>query len=102
MCNFYWLESPCGHGTLVAAGTYCRLFFNQLQRINDPQERSRPGLPFDVPQQCLPNQGNVMRRFVNEYCSVECRNNSLYGPRLGAPGARFGPGSERIGVGWQY
>jgi hypothetical protein len=43
-----------------------------------------------------------MRRFVNEYCSVECRNNSLCGPRLGAPGARFGPGSERIGVGWQY
>jgi hypothetical protein len=100
-------------------------------------ERARPGIPFEVPQGCLPNRRNIRLRYTGEYCSFECRNNSrvgwngngyeggVGGVREGFGGARdghngrermgngmgsgwcgdrdarFGPGSERIGVGWR-
>ena len=39
---------------------------------------------------------------MNDYCSYECRNNSLQADRrYGAKDAKFGPGNERIGVGWR-
>jgi hypothetical protein len=102
MCQYWRIESLCGHSALMA-GPSCYLIYEQLQRINDPAERTRYDLPFEIPQQCLPNGRNIQRRYVNDYCSWECRNNGLYADRrCGAPGARYGPGSERIGVGWRY
>ncbi|KAG0648674.1 hypothetical protein D0Z07_4833 [Hyphodiscus hymeniophilus] len=100
MCQYYSISPLCGHRTLMA-GPSCYLIYGQLQRINDPRE-SRHSLPFEVPEQCMPNRRNIFIRYVQDYCSWECRNNGLYAERCGAPGARFGPGSERIGVGWRY
>ncbi|TVY47090.1 hypothetical protein LOCC1_G002479 [Lachnellula occidentalis] len=89
MCNYWSIEPLCGHRTLFA-GSNCYLLFDQLQRITDPTERARPGLPFEVPRQCLPHRANTTRR-----------NTALYAPRCGTRDARYGPGSERIGVGWR-
>ncbi|CAG8973924.1 hypothetical protein HYALB_00003702 [Hymenoscyphus albidus] len=101
MCNFYLMEPLCGHTTLLA-GSHCYLLYHQLQRINDPAELARPGLPFDMPEQCVPNRMNVRRRPIHDYCSFECRNNGHFGVRYGTRDANYGPGSERIGVGWRY
>lgn len=102
MCNYWSIEPLCGHRTLHA-GSNCYLLFAQLNRINDPRELARPGLPFEVPHECLPNRWNVQPKYVNEYCSWECRNNGMYADRrCGERDARYGPGSERIGVGWRY
>ncbi|KAE9372276.1 hypothetical protein N431DRAFT_439390 [Stipitochalara longipes BDJ] len=85
------------------AGPSCYLIYEQLQRINNPDERAAYDLPFEIPDQCLPSRQNVRRRYVNDYCSWECRNNGLYADRRrGTHDARYGPGSERIGVGWRY
>ncbi|KAF8854686.1 hypothetical protein BDZ45DRAFT_805610 [Acephala macrosclerotiorum] len=101
MCNFWLVESPCGHRRLMA-GSNCYRVYEQLQRINDPAEFHRPGVPFRIPPECLPNRRNVQRTYTNEYCSYECRNNGHHGERCGMRDARYGPGSERIGVGWRY
>jgi hypothetical protein len=102
MCYYWSIEFLCGHGTLLA-GPNCYIIYDQLQRINDPAERARPGLPFEIPPGCLPNRWNIQRRNVNDSCSWECRNNSLFSDRrCGTRDARYGPGSERIGVGWRY
>lgn len=101
MCNYWRMESICGHYTLFF-GSSCYLIYDQLQRINDPAERAQPGLPFQIPQRCLPNRQNIIRRYLNDYCSFECRNNGVYADgRCGTTGARYGPGSNRIGVGWR-
>ncbi|KUJ21976.1 uncharacterized protein LY89DRAFT_681328 [Mollisia scopiformis] len=84
------------------AGANCYRIYDQLQRINDPAEFTRPGVPFQIPRECLPNRRNVQLTYTHEYCSFECRNNSLYGERCGTSDAQYGPGSERIGVGWRY
>jgi hypothetical protein len=102
MCQYWRIESLCGHSTLMA-GPSCYLIYEQLQRINDPAERAQYDVPFEIPEQCLPNRRNIRRRYVNDYCSWECRNNGLYAERrCGTNDARYGPGSERIGVGWRY
>jgi hypothetical protein len=95
MCLYWRIESLCGHSTLLA-GPSCYLIYEQLQRINDPAEQARYYIPFEIPDQCLPNQQNVRRRYVNDYCSWECRNNGLYADR------RCGTHDARIGVGWRY
>ena len=101
MCNYWLLERLCGHRVLLA-GSSCNLIYEQLQRINDPAEQARLSLPFDIPPGCLPNPWNIQRRNVNEFCSWECRNNSPWGGRrCGTRDASYGPGSERIGVGWR-
>lgn len=39
----------------------------------------------------MPNRGNIRTRYVDDYCSWECRNNGLHGERrCGEPGARYG------------
>lgn len=101
MCNYWSVESPCGHRTLLA-GSNCYLIYAQLQRINDPTQQGQHGLPFEIPPGCMPNRRNVQHRYTGEFCSFECRNNALYGERCGTRDARYGPGSERIGVGWRY
>jgi len=101
MCNYWSMEPLCGHRSLLAASN-CYLLYDQLQRINDPTELSRHGLPFDMPHECLPSRRNIRRKYVNDYCSFECRNNGMYGgSRCGTRDARYGPGSERVGVGWR-
>jgi hypothetical protein len=101
MCNYWLLEYLCGHKVLLA-GSNCYLIYEQLQRINNPIEHIGPGLPFDIPLECLPNTWNIQRRNVNAFCNWECRNNSPWGGRrCGARDARYGPGSERMGVGWR-
>ncbi|KAH8672695.1 hypothetical protein BGZ60DRAFT_405395 [Tricladium varicosporioides] len=103
MCNYHLLHPLCGHTTLLA-GSNCYAIFAQLQRINDPSECSAHHLPFQLPDQCLPGRWNTRRRYVNDYCSWECRNNGVLvgeGGRCGEVGARYGPGSERLGVGWR-
>ncbi|PQE33499.1 hypothetical protein CJF32_00003357 [Rutstroemia sp. NJR-2017a WRK4] len=102
MCNYWSIEPLCGHRSLYA-GSNCYLIYAQLARINDPREAARPGVPFDMPNSCLPNRWNVRPKYVNEYCSFECRNNARHAERrCGERDARYGPGSERIGVGWRY
>jgi hypothetical protein len=83
------------------AGANCYRLYEQLQRINDPAEFARPVIPFQIPRECLPNRRNVQLAYTHEYCSVECRNNGVYGERYGTSDARYGPGSQRIGVGWR-
>ncbi len=102
MCQFLLLESLCGHRTLVQS-SYCYHLYAELQRINNPEERARRNhLPFNVPPQCVPNQRNIRTHYLDEYCGWECRNNGLFAQRrCGHPEARYGPGTERIGVGWQ-
>ncbi|EPE25971.1 hypothetical protein GLAREA_01883 [Glarea lozoyensis ATCC 20868] len=114
MCKYYLTTPLCGHTTLLA-GPSCYALFAQLQRINNPVERARPGLPFDVPPACLPNPWNINVLYTGDYCCVECRNNGSVGwveerrgfgeggqrGWCGERDARFGPGSERIGVGWR-
>jgi hypothetical protein len=90
MCQYYSVELLCGHRKLMA-GSNCYLIFDQLQRINDPVERARHPLPFEIPAHCMPNQWNIRRRYVQDYCGWECRNNVLYTDRrCGEPGARYG------------
>jgi hypothetical protein len=102
MCQYWRVETLCGHSTLLA-GPSCYLIYEQFQRINDPAEQGRHDLPFEIPNQCLPSRGNIRRGYVNNYCSWECRNNGFYAERrCGTHDARYGPGSERIGVGWRY
>ncbi|PQE15604.1 hypothetical protein CJF30_00006013 [Rutstroemia sp. NJR-2017a BBW] len=102
MCNYWSIEPLCGHRSLYA-GSNCYLIYAQLARINDPREAARPGVPFHMPNSCLPNRWNVRPKHVNEYCSFECRNNARHAERrCGERDARYGPGSERIGVGWRY
>ncbi|CZT40666.1 uncharacterized protein RSE6_00305 [Rhynchosporium secalis] len=100
MCNYWNVESSCGHRTLLA-GSNCYLIYAQLQRINDPTYRAQAGLPFEIPRGCMPNRRNVQHQNTGEFCSFECRNNALYGERCGTGDAHFGPGSERLGVGWR-
>jgi hypothetical protein len=102
MCIYYMVNMSCGHATLMA-GPYCHLLLDQLNRINDPNV-PRDSTPFEIPMQCLPNPRNISsrtRRLGNRYCSMECQNNGLFGPKCGASGARFGPGTQKAGVGWR-
>lgn len=102
MCKYYIIQRRCGHEYLLA-GPNCYLIYEQLQRINDLAEWARQDLPFEIPEECLPNRRNIERRNVNSFCNWECRNNSPYGGgRCGTRDARYGQGSERIGVGWRY
>lgn len=108
MCQYYLVESLCGHQILMA-GPSCYLIYAQLQRINDPAELARSArnnyLPFDMPDQCHPGRWNVHRVIGDDYCCTECKNNGIFvrhDQRIGNVGARYGPGSERIGVGWRY
>ncbi len=82
------------------AGPSCYRIYEQLQRINDPGQHNGEGVPFEMPEECLPNRENIRRRYVEGYCGVECMNNGVHaGRRYGEPEAMYGPGSERIGVG---
>jgi len=102
MCNYWSVEYLCGHRKFLA-GSNCYRLFDQLQRINDPSERSQHMLPFDIPPECLPSRGNIQNGYLNQYCCVECMNNGRYAAtRYGAREARYGPGSDRIGVGWRH
>jgi hypothetical protein len=87
------------------AGSSCYIIYAQLQRINDSAELARSShLPFDMPPQCDPRRHNISLIYGNGYCSIECRNNGTLGGmgRCGEMDASYGPGNERIGVGWRY
>ena len=104
MCIYYELEFQCGHGKLYA-GPSCYRISQQLQRINNPYDFARPGIPFQIPENCLPNKLlNIQRRRTDQCCgSWECTNNAPYADtRCGEWNAAYGQGSERIGVGWRY
>jgi len=104
MCIYYELKSPCGHIKLYA-GPNCYRIFEQLQRINNPHDYASPGIPFQIPDQCLPNRlTNIQQQRTNRCCgSWECANNVLYADRrCGEWNAAYGPGNERIGIGWRY
>ena len=88
MCYYISLSFLCEHHTLLA-GSNCYLLYAQLARANDPAELARHALPFEMPDACLPSRWNVQRRYMQDYCSWECRNNAVEGRGLGAEGALF-------------
>ncbi|KAG9246504.1 hypothetical protein BJ878DRAFT_279668 [Calycina marina] len=100
MCIYYLISNRCGHLQLIA-GPNCQLLYHQLQRINSPYERERYEIPFEVPEQCRPNECNIQNvGMIDKFCGQECMNNALQ-RGCGEPNARYGPGSERIGVGFR-
>ncbi|KAJ9151852.1 hypothetical protein NKR23_g3003 [Pleurostoma richardsiae] len=108
MC-FYIQPIPlCGHPppTLVSYAS-CTALLVQLQRIDsDPSAWEAGGLgavPFEVPAGCDPSPENTYVVRTGGYCGWECWNNHAAPAArgMGMPGARYGLGSERIGVGWR-
>ncbi|ORY08645.1 hypothetical protein BCR34DRAFT_589837 [Clohesyomyces aquaticus] len=52
MCNdkqVYY--TGCGHSELKYGG-FCQNLFGELQRINNPRELNRPGIPFQLGSSC--------------------------------------------------
>lgn len=120
MCLFILQVPFCGHNPALLAGSFCCRLRDELQRINDPAswtEEGRKEIPFKLDaEHCEPNPRNIRIVYTDDYCCWECRNDHAavlleeddQGGWLetrvgvmGMPDAEYGPGSERIGVGWR-
>ena len=99
MC-FYVQEVPlCGHESQILwSYSFCNTLLAQLMRINDIsawQPETVDMVPFNLPDECDPNPGNIIRIYTQDYCGWECRNSHTIAG-LGMPDADYG--RERVGI----
>ncbi|CEJ55833.1 hypothetical protein PMG11_02064 [Penicillium brasilianum] len=81
MCQYVGISYvECGH-VRFQLHCFCRKMLNQLQRINDPEEREQYDLPFDPDQ-------------------AQCEPYALFDEN-GRPVTRHGPGSGNV-LSWVF
>lgn len=129
MCIYIQTIPLCGHPPpTILSYASCANVLSQLMRITEP-EAWEPGnlgrVPFEMSDDCDPRPDNIYVVYSDDYCGWECRNNACQlaaefgglgelggfcggggggGHRpmvMGMPDARYGPGSERLGIGWR-
>ncbi|EEP76919.1 predicted protein [Uncinocarpus reesii 1704] len=70
MCLYHRIFYTCNHSNYTLAYNCYHVLF-QLQRINNPWERSRFDIPFELNPNCNPSQRNVIApRYSEHPCDV--------------------------------